>query len=94
MRLSSDLFQVNVISKFHVLSVDTQDFKSTSRIRDTNVNLTIKPKGGRERGSSTSYNQQFLAGINEYLAHPTDLPNRLRAGSMLLGRLVAAMMIT
>ena len=46
MRLSSDLLQVNIISQLHVLSVDTQYLQSTSRIRDANVYLTIKPKGG------------------------------------------------
>ena len=96
MRLSSDLLQINIISQFHVLSVDTQYLQSTSRIRDTNVYLTIKPKGGGggpERSFNYSCNQLLSAQIKHFV-QPTDLPNRLRAGSMLFGRLVAAMMIT
>lgn len=53
MGVSSDLFEVNIIGKLHVLGVDTKDLKPTSRVRDTDVNLSVEPtestKGGINR---------------------------------------------
>lgn len=38
----TNLFQINIISQLHVLSVDLQDFQSSCGIRNTNVHLSVK----------------------------------------------------
>lgn len=41
-RLCTNLFQVDIISQFHVLSVNLQNLQSASRIRNADVHLPIK----------------------------------------------------
>lgn len=36
------LFKINVISKLHVPSVDTKNFKTADWVWDTNINFTVK----------------------------------------------------
>lgn len=42
MSLGSNGLKINVISKLHVLSVNLQNLKTTSGVRNTNVDLTIE----------------------------------------------------
>ena len=44
------LFEVDIFSKFHVLRVDAEDLKTTSGIRDTNVDFTIETTETSEGG--------------------------------------------
>jgi len=52
------LFEVDIFCKFHVLRVDAEDLKTTSGIRNTNVDFTIETtetsEGGVDRVGSVS----------------------------------------
>ena len=37
-----NLFEINISREFHVLRVDAENFQSTSCVRNSNINLTIK----------------------------------------------------
>lgn len=40
--MCTNLFQVNIISQFHILGVNLQNFQSASSIRNTNIHFSIK----------------------------------------------------
>jgi len=51
--IGSNLLEVDVVAKLHVLGVNSQDLKSSSWVGDTDVDLTVKStessKGGVNR---------------------------------------------
>lgn len=50
MRVSGDLFEVDIISELHILGVNAENFETASGVRNTNVNFTIKSTETTESG--------------------------------------------
>ena len=46
---SSHLFEIDVIGQLHVLGMNTENLKTTGRIRNANVDLTVKATEATER---------------------------------------------
>lgn len=40
--MCTDLFQVNIVSQFHVLGVNLENLQSAGSVRDANVHFPIK----------------------------------------------------
>lgn len=61
--ICTDLFQVNIVSQFHVLGVNLEDLQSASGIRDADVHFPIKTPcmgGGSDTCSLVPIKQTHL----------------------------------
>ena len=43
MGIFGNCLQINILGKFHIFGMDSQNFKSSDFIRNTDINLSIKP---------------------------------------------------
>lgn len=75
--MCTNLFQINIVSKLHVFSVNLQNLQSASGIRDADVHLSVKTTWIKARSCqySAAQHDQYRA----YVVHITKSNNVLHS---------------